>query len=379
MKKNTGEKAHIAVVMPKLGRYGGAEGFAWRLAAALADKGFAVDYICARIEEEPPLGVHPVVVGRFGPFRFIKILWFAIAADWVQRRNNYDLVIGLGNTVNQDIARVGGCPIRVFNRLSIRAWPKGFPRFFKAFRRAVAPAGLTIAAIDALRMKRARTVVAVSDFVRDRIVEAHPGLNADKIQVIYNEPDVSRFSPPSTRERASCRKMFGIQNSDVVIATAGTNFILKGIASLIRALSLLPPEFKLHIAGGRNAVGYMRLARRLGVEDRVCFHGRVTDMSSFYKAADVFVLASFFDACSNAVLEAQASGCRVLSSAMNGSSRFLNPEHVFSNPADHEMIASMIKRVCGLPVAVAPAWSPALKMGLDPYFDLVEQKINAKQ
>lgn len=379
MQGTTKKKARIAVVMPKLGRYGGAEGFAWRLAAALAEKGHDVDFICARVEEETPSGVRPVVVGRFGPFRFIKVLWFALAAEYVQRRNTYDLVFGLGNTVTQDIARVGGCPIRVFNRLSIRAWPKGFARFFKAFRRAVSPAGWTIAAIDSLRMKRAGTVVAVSDFVRERILEAHPYLEAQRVRVIYNEPDISRFVPATDQERQHCRGALGIGPNDVVVATAGTNFMLKGIGPLLRALALLPQEFRLHVAGGRNPAAFLRLARTLGVEERVRFHGRVSDMVSFYRAADVFVLASFFDACSNAVLEAQACGCRVLSSAMNGSARFVDTKYVFPDPADHANMAKLIQRVFREPVAAPPDWPDAIDSGLGPYLDLVDHHLNNRR
>jgi len=39
--------------MPRLGLYGGAEGFGWRLAEALAARGHCVDFLCARAE-----GVH---------------------------------------------------------------------------------------------------------------------------------------------------------------------------------------------------------------------------------------------------------------------------------------------------------------------------------
>ncbi|MBS6653380.1 MAG: glycosyltransferase family 4 protein, partial [Collinsella sp.] len=61
---------------------------------------------------------------------------------------------------------------------------------------------------------------------------------------------------------------------------------------------------------------------------RIHFLGKVEDMPALYRAMDLFVLPSFYDACSNAVLEALACGLKVLSTTANGSSVFLPQEHV---------------------------------------------------
>ena len=37
----------IGLFLPRLGAYGGAEGFALRLAKALAGQGYEVDFVCA--------------------------------------------------------------------------------------------------------------------------------------------------------------------------------------------------------------------------------------------------------------------------------------------------------------------------------------------
>ena len=63
----------IAIMLPKLSLYGGVEGFAWRLAEALA-RGHDIHFICARQETDSPAGVRVIRVGR--PFfgKFFKIL-----------------------------------------------------------------------------------------------------------------------------------------------------------------------------------------------------------------------------------------------------------------------------------------------------------------
>lgn len=368
------KQARVAVVMPRLSRYGGAEGFAYRLAEALAAQGREVDFICARCETEPPEGVNPVVVGRFGPFRFLKVLWFAWAADRACRKGDYDLVFGLGKTVNQDILRVGGGPVSVFNKVSIRAWPEGFPRTFKALRRKLAPANWAIAAIDRKRFRPGRTIIAVSHLVRDWILEANPALDPEAVRVIYNRPDLERFSPVSDAEREALREQAGVKPDQVLITTAGTNFQLKGIAQLIKALALLSENHVLHVAGGRNPAKYKRLAASLGVEDRVRFLGRVENMPEFYRTGDLFVLATFYDACSNAVLEALACGSRVISGRNNGSTYFLPPESVV-DPGDHEALARAIIARLETPPPTSFVWPEEEEAGLEPYLRLIAEML----
>ncbi|QJB58310.1 glycosyltransferase family 4 protein [Pseudodesulfovibrio sp. zrk46] len=372
---NSEKKARIAVTMPRFSRYGGAESFAWRLSEALAARGHDVDFICGRCETEPPAGVNPVVVGRFGGTRLIKTLWFALMCDRMQRRGNYDFVFGMANTMNQDILRIGGGPISVFWQLSKQAWPEGFARSFKMFRRRLAPVNWLIHWLDDVRMKRTPRIVAVSHFVRDLIVRAHPHLKTDDIEVVYNRPDLSRFSPPSDEERQALRESANIGPDEVVIGTAATNFALKGVRHLIATLARLPENYVLHVAGGRKPDKYLRQARELGVEHRVRFLGKVEDMPSFYRRTDIFILATFYDACSNAVLEALACGCRVTSSALNGSTFFLPEDRVFPDPSDVPHMADMLLRLAQEPRPEPFAWPDDMAIGIEPYIAMIEKSI----
>ncbi|MUM76890.1 glycosyltransferase [Pseudodesulfovibrio sp. F-1] len=372
---NAERKGRIALVMPRLSRYGGAESFAWRLAEVLARRGHEVDFICARCETEPPPGVTPVVVGRFGGVRAVKVLWFALMAGRARRRGGYDLVFGMGKTLGQDILRIGGGPISTFWKLSAHAWPAGFPRWFKMARRRLSPSGWAIHWIDSLRYRRTPHLVAVSHMVRDWTVAAYPDLDPSAIEVIYNKPDLGRFSPVDEAQRRALRAEADIEDGQMVIGTAATNFTLKGVRSLLMALARLPEHFVLHVAGGRGPGKYLRLARRLGVSDRVRFLGRVEDMASFYRRLDVFVLATFYDACSNAVLEALACGCRSVSSARNGSARFLPKRWVFSDPADVPELAAVLLRVSKEERPGPFVWPPEVPCGMDPYVEMIEQAI----
>ncbi len=375
---NTVNTARLAVTMPKLSRYGGAEAFAWRLSEALAQRGHDVDFICARCDGEPPDGVTPVELGRFGVFRFIKVLWFAYASDKAVKKGNYDLVFGMGKTIRQDILRIGGGPQSKFWELSQRAWPIGIARSFKMLRRRCSPANWVIHYLDKVRMQRTPSIVAVSHLVRDWIVESHPHLNAADIDVVYNRPDLSRFSQVGEQERLRLRAGCGIRDDQVVIATAATNFALKGIRYLVDMLARLPERFVLHVAGGRKPDKYIRQAKALGVEHRVRFLGRVDDMPAFYRAADIFILATFYDACSNAVLEAMACGCRSLSSRLNGSAYFLPEKWIFPDPADAPAMAELVLQVAGEDRPDPLEWPEDVVSGLEPFIEMIEKRLVGK-
>jgi UDP-glucose:(heptosyl)LPS alpha-1,3-glucosyltransferase len=359
-------------MLPRLSRYGGAEQFGYRLAAHLAGEcsgEFDVTFVCARQDGPAPEGVRVIRVGRPLPGKLGKTLWFALAAEAVRRRERFDVTVGLGNTLCQDILRLSGGPTGLFWDYSIRAWKEGRSRTVKSLARRLSPGKQLARLIERVQARRTRLLVANSHFVRDLTVQAFPFLRDRDIPVIYNQPDLTRFQRGEAADKPGLREGFGLPRHGTLILTAGTNFRLKGVHVLIRALGLLPGSCRLAVAGGRGSAEMKTLAKSLGVSERVHFLGRVDDMPALYRAADIFVLDTFYDACANAVLEALACGLPVISTACNGSSAFLRPEAVLPDPSDHEELARRIVALLdGGPTARNDFDPPR---GLAPYADLI--------
>ncbi len=360
----------VALMLPTLSRYGGAEQFGHRLAGYLASYGdFDVTFVCARQDGPPPEGVRVIRVGRPLPGKLGKTLWFALAAEAVRRRERFDVTVGLGNTVFQDILRLSGGPTGLFWDHSIQAYDPGLPRVLKNISRRLSPGKQLARGIEGLQARHSRLLVANSHFVRELTVRAFPFLNAEDIPVIYNQPDLARFHPADPGRKPELRRRFGLPENSDLLVTAGTNFRLKGIHVLIRALSRLPASFHLAVAGGRGGRDMLALAEALKVRQRVSFLGRVDDMPALLQAGDIFVLDTFYDACANAVLEALACGLPAISTACNGSSAFLKPEAVLPDPDDH---AELARRVAALVHGGSTArndFTPPC--GLTPYADLI--------
>jgi UDP-glucose:(heptosyl)LPS alpha-1,3-glucosyltransferase len=62
---------------------------------------------------------------------------------------------------------------------------------------------------------------------------------------------------------------------------------------------------------------------RLGLGSCVRFEDFVVDLRAHYAAADVFVLPTYYDACSLTVLEASACGLPAITTAWNGAAELM--------------------------------------------------------
>src|SRR5207253_8761017 len=106
--------------------------------------------------------------------------------------------------------------------------------------------------------------------------------------------------------------------------------------------------FRLLVAGNPRTQKYERLARRLGIADRVQFLGPRRDMLYGYFAADFLVHPTFYDPCSLVVLEALACGLPVITSRYNGAAELLSPPrdgYVVYDPHDHQQLADCMAQV----------------------------------
>lgn len=88
----------------------------------------------------------------------------------------------------------------------------------------------------------------------------------------------------------------------------------------IEALAKLNDPDVYYVICGRGPLmeAHKKLARELGVENRVILTGYRTDVADFYKMADVFLFPSFREGLPVAVMEAMASGLPVICGSIRG-------------------------------------------------------------
>lgn len=109
------------------------------------------------------------------------------------------------------------------------------------------------------------------------------------------------------------------------ILYAGKIAYAKGVASLMRSLALLPPELasvEIYLAGGAGDAQEHAAIEALATASghKVVFLGKVSpsELASYYRSCDVFVLPSFYEGLPLVVVEAMACGCKVVVSDLPG-------------------------------------------------------------
>ena len=173
----------------------------------------------------------------------------------------------------------------------------------------------------ALERDLARRVESIVATCTDEVVELQAlGAPADIIDVVPCGVDRSRFTPDGpVAERVPGRQR---------LVAACRLVERKGLGDLLEALAALP-GVELHVAGGPDAsqlpldpeAERLRgLARRLGVEDRLKLHGRVSrqEMPALLRSADVVVCAPWYEPFGIVPLEAMACGRPVVATAVGG-------------------------------------------------------------
>ncbi len=168
-------------------------------------------------------------------------------------------------------------------------------------------------------------VVAVSRMVQADLQRRY-GLDEGRIRLVYNGVDLRRLAglDPGTC-RDDLRNSLGLHD-EVLFLFVGHNFRLKGLGPSLEALAILKRARRschLAVIGRGPREEYQARARRLGVLDRVSFHGHVTDVRPFFNGADAFVLPTFHDACSLAAGEAWACGLPVITTRWNGAAELM--------------------------------------------------------
>lgn len=165
-----------------------------------------------------------------------------------------------------------------------------------------------------LAMALSHTIVAVSTDMADWLREAFPSA-AGKIIVVENGVDEAFLDAFEVRRRR-------LPHAEPILVCAGSLIPRKGHGVLLRALARCTGEpWRLQLAGeGPERAELVRLAGELGLTERIEFLGALPPdaMPAFLANADLFILPSFSEGRSNALLEAMAAGLPVVASAIDG-------------------------------------------------------------
>jgi glycosyltransferase involved in cell wall biosynthesis len=224
------------------------------------------------------------------------------------RKGHYDIVdawlfhaYGLA-ALTRPISRV---PVLISGR---RFMTDGQPRFGRVER-----------LLDSLARRSSDSIVAVSEAVRDDVVE-HEDVDPSRLRVV--RMGVLIPEPMSSDERNAIRAAWGFGPSDLVVGSVANYKPRKGLELLIRVVARLrteQPNLRLVLVGeGTHRPVIESLVSELELGDVVRVHGRENDARRLYGAFDIFAHASETEGASNAVFEAAAAARAIVATRTGG-------------------------------------------------------------
>jgi glycosyltransferase involved in cell wall biosynthesis len=172
-----------------------------------------------------------------------------------------------------------------------------------------------------------------------------------KLVVIPNGVSLEHFSKSfSIEELDPIKKELGKQEGDVFLITVSRLVKKNAIGQIIKALTYLPENFKLFIAGeGKEEEELKKLVQKLNLEKRVVFGGTVDHqrLPLYLQACDVFVRPSRSEGLGSSFIEAMAAGIPVVATAVGGIPDFLEDGKtgLFCKMDNPEDVAKQIKRL----------------------------------
>jgi D-inositol-3-phosphate glycosyltransferase len=211
--------------------------------------------------------------------------------------------------------------------------------------------------------------------IADRIIAATPAEKSQLIEYLHANPakiaivppgvDLERFHP---LDRAEAKARLNIPCGEHTILFAGRIEPLKGIDTLLRAMSLLQARHPqaventtVAIIGGdpwadtldAEMARLQALRAELGIHDLVTFLGAKDQeiLPSYYAVADMVVMPSHYESFGMVALEAMAMGTPVIASEVGGLAHLIqhsiNGFHVPSR--DPEALAARILQLLESP------------------------------
>jgi len=171
--------------------------------------------------------------------------------------------------------------------------------------------------------KKADHIQTISNYLAD-FAKSMKGKN---ITVIPNGVDVKNFTKElAEEEKSNLKDKLNIKNSDVVLVTTSRLVLKNGVKDVIKAISLLPANYKFLILGEGDLRGELEsLVGHLSLNDRVKFLGFVShnQIPLYFSVSDIFIRTSLSEGLGNSFLEAMAFGLPVVATPVGGILDFL--------------------------------------------------------
>lgn len=317
-------RRRVAVIVPKYGLVGGAESFVAELTSRLAHSNFYdVNVFANKWLQDESLRYYKVPILSFP--RFLTTISFAYFAGCRMRKEAIETPFDLIHTHD----RIFHADLFTMHSIPHRLWVK------EVRRKRTSLFDIATAWVEWKLVKNGTCrFVAVSELTKEKFLQEYPSVQSKAVSVIHPGIDPQTYSNLNRLScRAEIRKIQGIEEEDFVLLFVSMNFDIKGLDFVLRGLvkvqkAVPEKKWKLLVAGKDDYRKYDKMARTLGIRDRLIFVGVINRnaLKQYYLASDAFIMPSRFDTFGMTVLEAMAAGLPVIVSRNVGAKDIIDQD-----------------------------------------------------
>lgn len=293
---------HIALIHFRLLLNGGLETRLQNYIRTFREMGHRVSVITFKVDPAVPVP-EDVAIYRVDLKRVpkpLRMLYFSKGVNKILQQQHFDLSFSLGRTYGQDIVLCPGTHLGFMRNMGIRIGT---------------PADWLNTWLDRKTYATAKLILAASGMMRDEMVDFY-GVPESKIRILYPPADTTRFSQVPDETRQKLRSALNIAPEEKVILFLTTGNTRKGLPLVLDIARLLPPGFRVLIAG----MGKVR-----ETSQNVHFLGYVPDVERLHRAADVLLHPALYEPFGQVVTESMLCGTPVVVSRNVGASEILQP------------------------------------------------------
>lgn len=200
---------------------------------------------------------------------------------------------------------------------------------------------------NAFKWNRADRVIAVSETVRQRLLE--DGIDARRIVVIHSGTDLEETRAVKTLS-PTLRSRLGIATDAFVAGSAAAFIAPKNLTLIPEAAARLPDVHWLLAGDGPERARVEAAIATHGVADRVHLLGWLADARAMLKELDLYVSTSVDDGLGNSITESLALRVPVIAANAGGPAEILAPIHeqtgaVLFEPRAAAALAATVERL----------------------------------
>ena len=271
-------------------------------------------------------------------FKFLRSYWRLNVVSKLLKINKIDIYHGLSHVIPYKIEKTGIPSVVTMHDLIFLRYPE----FYKKIDRKI------YESVYRSSCQNATKIIAISNQTKADLIH-YFGIQPEKIEVIYQTCNNCYYEKVPEEGKLVVREKFGLP--DQFILCVGTIEKRKNQLAILKAVIGEKLDIPVVILGRPGPKEYFEEIKRFivetGIQNQVMFihNSNTSELQAIYQMAQVMVYPSFFEGFGLPVLEAQASGCPVITSNLSSLPEAGGDGAIYVDPSDISNIGKSMRKL----------------------------------